>query len=422
MKEGWGDILYYTLSAILFFNENDEIIHHISLMDRVYDMIIYRPSDCTHFKVVMNYSNDYSSYITVHIANFNEMSNVVESNDFNPPQYDVIVNDTIPFNWEEGYYFKKDGTFIFSKNFYTSEIIPLPEEDYRDNYFCDLCGWKYLDMGGIMYVDSEGKCIKVLSFNQNVYGFRIPKIPNAIGIRFCRGSLFASTFKVYTGEISNGKYNFTSGKQTGLLNGLKYVALGDSVTIGGRYTSKVVSDTGLSLTNLGVGGMRITGDGTTGISGTDKLSSIPLDAKVITLNGGINDWYSEIPLGNINDTSTETFYGAMNTIIKYINENIPECCFLICSTTYGEMYNKHGGDWNDARTNRLGLTPNDYGDAMIEAAKKHNCHWVDTGRVGYNQTNIRSYMIDDGGLLHPNDFGGSRIGKVISSKLFDIFS
>lgn len=81
---------------------------------------------------------------------------------------------------------------------------------------------------------------------------------------------------------------------------------------------------------------------------------------VIIVNGSLNDFYNEVPLGTLESKDTETFMGAMNVLINGLRGKYPNACLIFTTA------------WNFSRTNDLGLTYQDYVDAMEEVctAKK----------------------------------------------------
>lgn len=78
------------------------------------------------------------------------------------------------------------------------------------------------------------------------------------------------------------------------------------------------------------------------------------DFDIIFVAGGGNDWYCEIPLGSdLTSRNTKTFVGAINTVIDKLQADYPDSLILF-STSWYNVTNK----------NSLGLTPQDYNDAM----------------------------------------------------------
>lgn len=55
-----------------------------------------------------------------------------------------------------------------------------------------------------------------------------------------------------------------------------------------------------------------------------RYTQIPKDADYITLWFGINDEHQGVPIGTIDDTTNETFYGAWNVVMEYLLVNHPK--------------------------------------------------------------------------------------------------
>lgn len=116
------------------------------------------------------------------------------------------------------------------------------------------------------------------------------------------------------------------------LNGLRYGALGDSITYGlGASTcyGKILSDSEkLSFVNYGISGNRI--------AANDDEANSPMyiryanmndDLDIVTVFGGTNDYASQIPIGTNDDTSGSTFKGALNILCegllsKYVSKRL----------------------------------------------------------------------------------------------------
>ena len=128
----------------------------------------------------------------------------------------------------------------------------------------------------------------------------------------------------------------------------KYVALGDSFTHGdfsNSPTNNYYIEDGLyqgqykvypylignrclmQVTNLAVNGMSLAqyGNSSNVLSKDGGLyTQIPLDTDYITIKIGINDDNNSVPIGDINDTSNTTFYGAWNKILPYLIQKHPQ--------------------------------------------------------------------------------------------------
>ena len=103
----------------------------------------------------------------------------------------------------------------------------------------------------------------------------------------------------------------------------------------------------------------------------ELYTKIPSDTDYITLMFGINDGHHRssssagdgedntgvIPLGNIDDTTNATFYGAWNVVLKYLIENHPDAHIGVIVS--------------------IGCDTNEYPIATIECAKKWGIPYLD---------------------------------------------
>lgn len=107
----------------------------------------------------------------------------------------------------------------------------------------------------------------------------------------------------------------------GSLNGLRYGALGDSITYGydaNTCYGEILSNAEkLSFVNYGLSGNRIA------VSSDDVYSPMYVryadmndDLDIITVFGGTNDYASQTPIGTNDDESGSTFKGALNILCK----------------------------------------------------------------------------------------------------------
>lgn len=111
-------------------------------------------------------------------------------------------------------------------------------------------------------------------------------------------------------------------------SGKKLAALGDSITYGfiprnyTGYPGQLDSFAKLAAERLGMtfDNYGISGSSVTNITGRDPMcnrySSLPNDADVITFMGGTNDVRNGAVLGTMSDRGTDTFYGALHTIMQ----------------------------------------------------------------------------------------------------------
>lgn len=98
-------------------------------------------------------------------------------------------------------------------------------------------------------------------------------------------------------------------------------------------------------------------------------------AEIIAICGGLNDFGVELPLGDIDDDTPYTFYGALNMLISSIKETYPDSyVFLITGFNYFDGYtNKNGDTWKS------------FNEAMIEVCEKQGIDCLDVYKLPFNR-------------------------------------
>ena len=186
---------------------------------------------------------------------------------------------------------------------------------------------------------------------------------------------------------------------------LSFTAFGDSITygsdlkIGGRiptpYPTEVNNILGFkSYSNLGVSGATFTANNSGRKCMTDIITSYTSQADIIAVLGGVNDYYAEAKLGNINDRDTSTIYGALHVSMSYLKENYSDA-FIFYMTPYKCYFN--GILWSDK--NSLGYTLEDVANAIKEVAEIYDILVLDLFTYGC----FENVMYDnDCDGVHPN--------------------
>ena len=198
--------------------------------------------------------------------------------------------------------------------------------------------------------------------------------------------------------------------------GKKACAYGDSITQQNIYPAVLKQKLGFKeIINKGVGGRAMYTMAT-----DDAIATIPEDSDVIIVMGGTNDWAQSQNLGTIDDSTTNTFYGSLNLTAQKLTEKFPTALIVFVTTPYGML--PKSTDFSDGgRLNKNKLTTGDYGKCVIDVARKFGFPCADVyGNCGWNKYNIRSYIKDDGGLLHTLQNGGIRLGEIICAKLKEV--
>ena len=202
------------------------------------------------------------------------------------------------------------------------------------------------------------------------------------------------------------------------LRGKKIVYDGDSIAVskdsnGGGYPALIAELTGGTYVNCAKGGARLCS-----FSGkhsvVDNLVNLPTDGDLYCFEGGINDYWANTPLGEVDpkdysgEYDTETVCGALETIFSYCLEHYPgkPVCFVIA----------HKVKKTAAAPNANGDTFEDYRNAMIRVCEKYSIPYYDafseSGLNGWNPTQSERFMTGnsenapDG--IHPNAEGYKR--------------
>ena len=206
---------------------------------------------------------------------------------------------------------------------------------------------------------------------------------------------------------------------------MKINFLGDSITRGAcastdenRYTTLVCQMLGAEERNYGIGGTRIAKQlNPSGEFWDDKdfISRAPMmekDADWVFVFGGTNDYgHGDVPLGNIEDTSLYTFYGALKRLVEYLISvyGKEKLCFILPIHRYNE--DNPYGEGNKAVA---GEPLCQYVQAEKEVFQYYDVSYLNFENVfPIPKANTGDDLTYDG--LHPNDKGH----KLIADKLVE---
>lgn len=210
-----------------------------------------------------------------------------------------------------------------------------------------------------------------------------------------------------------------------------------------RYISDYLQLGG--LINDAVGGSCISSAYTQFAPFCTRVDSIQSDESVALalLEGGTNDWYYNVPMGNNpilygeqNGTyfdefdestlSKETFKSAFAYVLLKMQKLYPNAIIVVVTPIYAARlcneYESNEPGYNEAGKNKLGLTLLDYVDAEIEVAGMLGIPIIDGYRTsGINCGNWKKYISDG---VHPWIVGGNGMkmyGRMIVGGLQTIF-
>lgn len=197
-----------------------------------------------------------------------------------------------------------------------------------------------------------------------------------------------------------------------LWSGKTWATLGDSITFSNSWQSDVATMFGLTHTNFGVSGTKLSGanGSTTAICQDARINAIATTFDLITVLAGTNDWAQSVAMGATSSTDPLTFNGALNTLLTKLSTRFPTKRVVMMTTTYGEYSGGVGAGWPNSTVNNVGLTSLDYAEAVRETCKRWGTPCIDLSACGWNSANIATYVADG---LHPNTAGYRRMSEVI---------
>ncbi len=207
------------------------------------------------------------------------------------------------------------------------------------------------------------------------------------------------------------------------LNGIKANFLGDSITEGVGVPSKELAYWSVLKKNYGLAEARCYG-----ISGTrfakqkvptaanprfdldfcSRIDEMDPDAELVVVFGGTNDYgHGDAPLGNPNDRTPESFYGACHYLMAHLIEKYPASTIVFMTPLHRE------------NEERPGVAPlKVYVDIIREVAEYYGLPVMDLYRnsgINPKLPAMKQLYAPDG--LHPNEAGAARIAERLGNFL-----
>ena len=192
--------------------------------------------------------------------------------------------------------------------------------------------------------------------------------------------------------------------------------LGDSITEHNGATTKNYHDFIKEWTSCKVNNYGISGTGYTETTSTpnnrfiQRVSSMDSRADIITVFGGINDFYfGTKPIGRFGDKTSDTFYGCVDELILALINKFPTKTIAVFTPLISTL---------SLNNNSRGESLNQYVQAIIEVCNYYAIPVLDLNKVSGLNPNIeviKNNYIPDG--THPNANGHKKIAYKILSFL-----
>lgn len=161
-------------------------------------------------------------------------------------------------------------------------------------------------------------------------------------------------------------------------------------------------------TNMGISGSTI---GNKSDPMSVRFEKIPADTDFISVFGGVNDYGLNQPLGELGDTTNDTFYGALYVLLNGLQAHFPTIPKIFISPMH--IGSEFGGNFTST-VNGLGLTQDVYEQAIVEMTCKfgvpHLSLFSDMGVTFAVKQQSDYYSADS---LHPNNAGHEIIADKI---------
>ena len=213
-------------------------------------------------------------------------------------------------------------------------------------------------------------------------------------------------------EVINDGINISNVENK--LNGKKLGCDGDSIMYGAEnttsYANLIAANNNMTLDKVARSGATIA-SGTTGSGGQNRhwicegVLTIATDCDYVIVNGGINDYWNDVPMGTFTESYTDAvdstnFYGALETLCRNLLSRFPtkKIAFVtnhhIKNTYYTIRSSSH-------------LAFKDYLDAIYKVMSKYGIKVIDVGENTHFDTALSQflqYTIEDEGVrdgTHP---------------------
>ena len=146
--------------------------------------------------------------------------------------------------------------------------------------------------------------------------------------------------------------------------------------------------------NKGVSGATITTNNLKRACMANIITSYKGTTDIIGVLNGVNDFYCNLPLGDIDDTDANTLYGSLHVCMSYLTKNYSDAYIFYMTPYKCDFSNRL---WSDI--NSQGYNLEDVANAIKEVASIYNIPVLDL----FTEGGFENVMYDDDcDGIHPN--------------------
>lgn len=357
---------------------------------------------------------------------------------------DNYTNIPLSFERKTGYY-ASNGTFSTYSNIWGAEVSVDNTKKYHLNYR------SFYGMSETVFFDSSDNFLSATTSHGDdanyskdfyipdgaskmlvqAYGLTEQAVLGRYSLSYLNGKrLNGATLDVYEipyKETSVGHaLDLAIGSESvSPLFGKKVAYDGDSIcesrltgtaANGGAFAKLIADKTGCTYVNNAVSGGILASavpSGTMPHSVVNSLGSLPNDADIYCIEGGVNDFWRDVPLGDYSQTdynasvNTATVCGALEHIIRaitYYHVGKPLVFVLVHKATATINANNAGYTFDEMREKMIGIL-NKYAIPYYDA-------YLYSGLNGYNSIQSTTFLTANstgqGDGIHPNEAGYRR--------------
>lgn len=251
----------------------------------------------------------------------------------------------------------------------------------------------------------------------------IKRNPLTKGLKGKKLSILGDSISTYAGYIPEGNETYYTGSNAGVTN------------VDQTWWKRVIDYYGLELcVNNSWSGSTISSaragsyPNSSGVDRAESLNTETSNPDIIIVYMGTNDFRWDVPLGDYDGsqdfpTTFSTFKNAIAMMLKKILTKYPTAITYICTLKQFEHYNDLNIGFPDK--NGIGLTTDDYTNAILDMATLFGVPVIDFNKSGLNYFNLAQYAGDyNAGTakgLHPNAAGHKKLAdRAIHDLLGDL--